>query len=277
MVDKWILVVEDDPLVARTLANTLRRFGQPKVVATAQEAMLVLEGPRKWAMALIDLDLHNTLAGQPTEDRAGLAVALHVRWRLPDVTVVLWTAHCDPKIEAEARARGIHWLTKGKADVRGELFPIVESATCGSAAPVEETEALARAALHVVLRRRLEPLRLTPTEQRIYVTHAVLTWQLGAPPARKEVCDEIGMQLDTYKTHVNNMMTKKNQLESKHLADELPGLLRETAEELARMHLEHRRRERTSEGPGDTGRSGTRARVDPDAEPMDDAAGEEGE
>jgi DNA-binding NtrC family response regulator len=100
-----ILVVDDDPSLAGTLEEFLRREGYAAEAAlSAAEAIAVLERNPQIAIALVDLIM-------PVTD--GLALMEEIHRRNPDVAVVIMTGYGAIETAVEAIKRGAEdYLTK---------------------------------------------------------------------------------------------------------------------------------------------------------------------
>lgn len=95
-----VLIVEDEPLIARDLARTLVRLGY-QVAQTASSAGEALRAmaTRPPALVLMDINLEGELDGIAT------AATIRRRWQVP---IVYLTSHSDDATLARAKATGPH-------------------------------------------------------------------------------------------------------------------------------------------------------------------------
>jgi two-component system response regulator HydG len=113
-----VLIIDDEPLHAEAVAETLQRVGYDCAIATSGQA-----GARK--LAHDDFDI--VLTDLRMEDLDGLAILRKARQELPDAQVVLITGHGDVKTAVEAMRDGaVNYLTK-PVDM-AELRAVVEKA-----------------------------------------------------------------------------------------------------------------------------------------------------
>src|SRR5690349_8859567 len=89
------LVVEDDPLVARSLNRFLSRFAPVRVAGTAEAAYRILEEERDLVGAVLDWQL---------PDGDGITVLRRVRAFWPALPTLFLTAFVDTNCIAEAHA-----------------------------------------------------------------------------------------------------------------------------------------------------------------------------
>jgi CheY-like chemotaxis protein len=99
-----VLVVDDDPLMVRTLCDVLRRRGyQAQGAYSGEEAVAVAETSRPRAVVM-DIKM----AGM-----SGVEAFRELRARQPGLRVILMTAYSAPDILAEAARAGVdHVLPK---------------------------------------------------------------------------------------------------------------------------------------------------------------------
>jgi DNA-binding NarL/FixJ family response regulator len=98
-----VLVVEDIPEYARTLARGLRASGDVVVAETVSAAMAVIRNCGSLKMAAVD-------HGLPDGD--GLDVAVHLTLTAPRVRVVLLSGYLDPALVWRAFDVGVRALPK---------------------------------------------------------------------------------------------------------------------------------------------------------------------
>jgi DNA-binding NarL/FixJ family response regulator len=182
-------------LFAHAPGFTLSRSVGRAEVLLAEAA---LEGPRKWDLVLMDLEL-------PGVD--GIEATRRLKALDPAMPVVALTVFEEPATILEAIAAGIDGYLLKKSSVV-ELLTLLRS-ILGGGAPL--TPAVARTLLDFVRRQpaahadpRREPivrLELSPREQDVL---RGLVRGLGY----KQIADECGTSLDTVRTHVRNMYRK---------------------------------------------------------------------
>jgi DNA-binding NtrC family response regulator len=115
-----VLVVDDEPLVRWSIAETLRACGYDILeAADADSALRVLveDGPRPDAV-LLDLRL---------PDCSDLHLLETLRLILPDTPIVLMTAFGTPEIADDARRLGAYAVLEKPFDL-GDLEPLLETA-----------------------------------------------------------------------------------------------------------------------------------------------------
>ncbi len=97
---KTVLVVEDEPLIARELERTLIRLGYrvPEIAGSGGEALRAITIARP-ALVLMDVNLKGELDGIAT------ASAIRRRW---DVPIIYLTSHSDDATLARAKDTGPH-------------------------------------------------------------------------------------------------------------------------------------------------------------------------
>jgi CheY-like chemotaxis protein len=97
---KTILVVEDEPVVAMDLQQSLERLGYdvPGTAASAEEALRLAE-QKRLDLALIDIRIEGSLDGIAT------AEILRSRFGVP---VIYLTAHADKKAVGRAKQTAPH-------------------------------------------------------------------------------------------------------------------------------------------------------------------------
>jgi two-component system, NtrC family, response regulator HydG len=113
-----VLIIDDEPLHAEAVAESLRRVGYDCVVATSGKAGAAKIEQEEFDVILTDLRM---------EDMDGLAILRKARKDLPDAEVVVITGHGDVKTAVEAIKQGAaNYLTKPVDMV--ELRAIVDKA-----------------------------------------------------------------------------------------------------------------------------------------------------
>jgi two-component system, NtrC family, response regulator HydG len=114
-----VLVIDDEPVHAETVAEGLERVGYECVIATSgKEGFKKIES-EEWDVILTDLKM---------ADLDGMQIVRKARTEMPDTEVVVITGHGDVKTAVEAIKLGAsNYLTKPVE--LGELRAIVEKAT----------------------------------------------------------------------------------------------------------------------------------------------------
>jgi DNA-binding response OmpR family regulator len=118
MVPGSVLIVDDEPLIARTLSNALQDAGfETRTAKTAEAAEKALFGVSR-SVDLIILD--NRLP-----NGSGLGLLKRLRAKKLDVKLILMTAFDCPEVKAEARRLGVHRYIKKPFDL-GRMIAEVE-------------------------------------------------------------------------------------------------------------------------------------------------------
>src|SRR5262249_41893911 len=113
-----VLVIDDEPLHAEAVAESLRRMGHDCTIATSGA-----EGARKIEHEEFDVVLTDLLM----EDMNGLAILRKARRDLPDPDVVVITGHADIKSAVEAMKQGAFNYLEKPVDM-AQLRAIVDKA-----------------------------------------------------------------------------------------------------------------------------------------------------
>ena len=186
-----VLVVEDDPALARALAITLRAYRYE--VAVAHTGTAALDAAASWHPDLVVLDL-----GLPDLD--GMDVLRAVRgWSTVPVVVLSARQTSDDKVEA-LDAGADDYVSKPFAmdELLARLRAAVRHTPTGDGPPVVETAGFTvDIALRQVTRDGVQ-VRLTPTEWHML---ELLARNVGKVVGRRELLTELrGPNLDT-QTH----------------------------------------------------------------------------
>ncbi|MFC3688752.1 response regulator [Aquipuribacter hungaricus] len=199
-----VLVVEDDPALARALGITLR--SQQHDVRTVTTGTEAVETAVAWSPELVVLDL-----GLPDMDGTDVLRALRA-WSQVPVVVLSARQTSDDKVDA-LDAGADDYVTKpfGMDELLARLRAAVRRGSPGQDAPVVVT-----ASFTVDLARRLVtdadglPVSLTPTEYRVL---ELLARDVGRVVGRRELLQELrGPHLDR-ETHY--LRVYLNQLRAK--------------------------------------------------------------
>jgi len=181
-----VLVVEDEPTLARALAITLR--ANRYEVAVAHAGASGLDGMANWHPDLVVLDL-----GLPDLDGMDVLRALR-GWSQVPVVVLSARQTSDDKVEA-LDAGADDYVTKPFA--MDELLARLRAAARRRApddAPVVETAAFTVDIAHHRVTRDGQDVRLTPTEWHLL---EILTRNVGKVVGRRELLQELrGPNLD---------------------------------------------------------------------------------
>jgi two-component system response regulator HydG len=113
-----VLIIDDEPLHAEAVAESLQRMGHDCTIATSGE-----EGARKIEQDEYDVVLTDLLM----EDMNGLAILRKARRELPDAEVVVITGHADYKTAVEAIKQGAFNYLEKPVDM-AQLRAIVDKA-----------------------------------------------------------------------------------------------------------------------------------------------------
>ncbi len=107
MVPRAVVIVDDDPLWAETLADALQSRGWQAFWAPSAEALWELMGQVPLAAALLDVDL----AGED-----GLELLARLQNQSPRLPVVMMSASWHPRHRRQALQQGARWTwEKGPA------------------------------------------------------------------------------------------------------------------------------------------------------------------
>ncbi|MBU1664513.1 MAG: response regulator transcription factor [Gammaproteobacteria bacterium] len=124
-----ILVVDDDPVFAETLAQALRRRGHQTSVAHDGETALVLAADSDFAAAVLDLRLAAD---------SGLRLIAPLKAAHPDLRILLLTGYASIATAVEAIKLGaVHYLAK-PAGVDEILAALGREGGDAAVAPAEE-------------------------------------------------------------------------------------------------------------------------------------------
>jgi two-component system nitrogen regulation response regulator GlnG len=111
-----VLVVDDEPLICWSLAETLSDLGDVVIeTGTGAEAMRALRANEPVDVVLLDYRL---------PDVQNLSLLSTIRRRWPDSRVILLSAYMTPEIATEALARGASRAISKPVDM-SDVFPLV--------------------------------------------------------------------------------------------------------------------------------------------------------
>jgi DNA-binding NarL/FixJ family response regulator len=176
------LVVEDHPMVMRTLRTYLQRVGTVVEAGTVQEGLLAFEQHPGLAGMLVDVNL---------PDGLGTDLIREIRRRDPVLPILMLTGSDERGLANEAHALGVEFVFK----------PIV-------------TESLERFSARAVARASSGDDSLAAVVSELVSSHGlsprevqVLTLSLGGTP-RVALTDEMGVSDNTVKTTVRHLLRK---------------------------------------------------------------------
>jgi len=153
-----VVLAEDDVLLREGLASLLDRSGF-EVVGQAGDAteLLALVRERRPDLVLVDIRM------PPTHTSEGLDAARDIRDELPDIGILVFSAHAEVEhaMELLASGRGIGYLLKSRvADVTEFLDTLERIARGGSVVDPALVQEL------VAVHRRDDPLAVLSTRER---------------------------------------------------------------------------------------------------------------
>ena len=177
-----ILIVEDQTMVRDALKNSLEAVEDFSVVATIADAALApLYCERvKPDMALMDICTEN--------DSNGLDAAAAIKQKFPAVKVVMMTGLPEVTFVERAHAAGADSFVY-KDTPLAELERLIRDTCAGHGSYPHERERALN--FDELTRREKEILRL-----------------LCDGLSRKEICDELGITINSVKTHLANILSK---------------------------------------------------------------------
>jgi DNA-binding NarL/FixJ family response regulator len=174
------LVVDDDPLVARTTATLVRKFGPAHVVHSAAKAR---EAIARWSWNGLVVD-------EQLGDQSGMDVAQLARERDPAIPVAVLTALLDSETVNRAARLGAIFICKPCGPE--ELSPFLRQSLIREVGSTQ---------VGVILMRIAERFSLSPRESQI------LASVLGGL-SREQFLSDQDMSPNTYKTHVKSLLRK---------------------------------------------------------------------
>jgi DNA-binding NarL/FixJ family response regulator len=191
-----VVVADDDVLLREGLASLLTRSGY-RVVGQAGDATTLLELVRteKPELAIVDIRM------PPTYTADGLDAAITIRAEMPQVGLVILSAHVDVEhaMQLLASDRSVGYLLKTRitdvGDFLDTLARIADGACVVDPALVQEL---------VSARRRDDPLAvLSPREQEVLALMAEGRSNAG-------IAHRLWVTEGTVEKHVRSIMTKLN-------------------------------------------------------------------
>ncbi len=185
MVERSILLVEDEPLVARGLRGVLRRFGTVAIAGNVREGLELVERLEEVRALVVD-------EGLP--DGSGFRVVDAARQRWPAVPIVIVTGQSGSEVADGAFDRRILLLRKSGGSELRRLVEYIEQAQSPGGA-----DAFTRRS--VVAERWTKRYQLTEAHKAlliagIYGVH------------RRDLADHLGIEEDTVKQHVRGLLAR---------------------------------------------------------------------
>jgi DNA-binding NarL/FixJ family response regulator len=189
-----VVVADDDVLLREGLASLLTRSGY-QVVGQAGDATSLLElvGSEKPELAVVDIRM------PPTRTTDGLDAAMIIRDEMPEIGLVILSAHVDVEhaMQLLATDRAVGYLLKTRVTDVGEfldtLARIAHGACVIDPAVVQEL---------VAARKRNDPLAvLSPREQEVLALMAEGRSNAG-------IAQRLWVTDGTVEKHVRSIMTK---------------------------------------------------------------------
>ncbi len=183
-----VLLVDDHEMVADCLAAVVDTEPGLEVVGTAggvAECLRLARGLRP-DVVVMDLRLSDSEA-----DRGGLEATRRLRTTLPDVSVVMLTAHPDPQVAREALDAGCCGIVAKRARL-DELLAAIRAAADGRTWFPDEAIAPAPPAAGANLSAR---------------EREVLTL-MASGRSTGDIAQELGLSVHTTRNHIRNLMAK---------------------------------------------------------------------
>ncbi|MBI4917943.1 MAG: response regulator [Acidobacteria bacterium] len=100
---RWLLILEDEPAMARVLARELRHVAEPRVCATCEAAREALGRPGPLVAAVLDLEL---------PDGSGLELLAKLRRTQLDLPILVVSGGADRDAVNEAQRLGAEFAHK---------------------------------------------------------------------------------------------------------------------------------------------------------------------
>jgi len=186
MVGEPVLVVDDDPIVLRTLARTLKRFGASCVTSeSASEARALASAPDFRPRAFL-LD-----AGLPEGALAGVDLLAWLRVTWPRVPAAVLTGNVDAALRERARTLDAFYLVKPADSL--EVSAFVERFAPGRTRLDER-----------LIEEACSRYGLTPGEVAVVLS-------VARRQSVDEFCAERGITPRAYRHHAGNIARKTGQ------------------------------------------------------------------
>jgi len=193
-----VILVDDAVLVREGVARVLVDHGF-EVVDQLDDARRLVAAVEALDPDVVILDIRMP----PTHTVEGLAAALELRGRRPDVAVLVLSQHIETRyaLELVGSGRGVGYLLKERVgDVSSFADTVRRVAAGGSAVDPEVVERLLRRA------SRQDPLeRLTEREREVLAL-------MAEGRSNSAIAERLYLNAKTVETHVRNVFTKLNLL-----------------------------------------------------------------
>ena len=192
--DSKVLVVDDDPVIRKTLSQYLQREGYACLaVGTGAETILTLE-QSEFQVVLLDLRMPDT---------GGLELLSELKMRWPDLCVILMTAYATIEVAIEAVKKGaFDFLTKPFANLEVVLLGVQRALKQS-----DTTKKLAIAQNHIDSQFRFENLiGHSELMQKVFKTIADVAYSNSTVVVRGE--SGTGKELVARAIHLNSPRKK---------------------------------------------------------------------
>ncbi len=189
------LVVDDDPVITRSVTRQLRRDGVVHVAHTAKDAHALLVAFPLWGGACIDLLL---------PDGSGLDLVARVRRQCPLAPVMVLTGWIDPDVINKVHALGAAYVAKPITTENTRRF-------------IDEARKAARstiAGIPEAVSQVVPTWGLSPRESE------TLTLAVQGLP-RREIAERMGVQPETVKTYTKSILAKTGCLSVREVVQQL--------------------------------------------------------
>ena len=201
-----VLIAEDNPTVAGSLARTLGRRFQVSVARSFLEASELMAAPTTWLGAVLDVSL---------PDGSGLDLLDTFRSIERTAPALILTGHCDAALINRAQRRSAEYAVKPAAP--GNIRAFAERAVAHRERRERDVE--------VLVAEWSERYRLSPSERKILAASARGT-------ARKQLAAEFGVTENTIKMQMKSLLRKCDDAEG--LGDIVREIWRQATRSLGR-------------------------------------------
>lgn len=209
-----VVIVEDDPRYRKSVETLLRHTPDLTFVAgygLIGEALAAARtGARDWGLVLMDLEL---------PDGSGADAIRRLKEIRADLPILALTVFESPRTVLETICAGADGYLLKRATAP-ELLGAIRALLAGGS-PL--TPATARALLEVV-RKTSAPPSSKPTRLDLSEREQSVLRGLAAGRAYKQVADDLGVSLDTVRTHIRSLYRK---LQVHSVAEAVTRALRE--------------------------------------------------
>lgn len=209
-----VVIVEDDPRYARSLERLLAHAPDLEVVGSFglvhEVTAAARTDARRWGLVLMDLEL---------PDGSGADAIRALKAVRPDLPILALTVFESPRTVLETICAGADGYLLKRATA-GELLAAIRALLAGGS-PL--TPATARALLEVV-RKTSAPAAPRPTRLDLTDREQAVLRSLASGASYKQVADQLGISLDTVRTHIRSLYRK---LQVHSVAEAVTRALRE--------------------------------------------------